>query len=165
MTETFLGKGVGHPETLPFPHLTGYWVNRLGGASRTAVDRELRVHDLTRRQVGMLMHVHHGRAESASDLTRELGIDSTAVTRMLDRLEEKGLVERRPDPNDGRRSVLKLTRSAKALMPKIQVVAQTVEGRFEDGVPAEDLATFHRVLMAMLENVGEAHFADLGDGD
>ena len=34
-----------------------------------------------------------------------------------------------------------------------------MEGRFEAGVDPRELATFHRVLMAMLENVGESHVA------
>lgn len=153
----------GHPESLPFPHLTGYWVSRLGGAFRKAVDRELREHDLTRRQVGTLMHVAHGLAETAADLTRATGVDSTAVTRMIDRLEEKDLLERRPDPEDGRRQVLHLTRAARGLMPRIERIAKHVEGRFEAGLDPRELATFHRVLMAMLENVGESHVALLED--
>ena len=158
------GSPPGHPDQLPFPHLTGYWVNRLAGAFRTAVDRELREHDLTRRQVGTLMHVHRGLARSASDLTRMLRVDSTAVTRMVDRLEERGLLVREPDPEDGRRQLLHLTDEAEALMPLVMDVARRVEARFEDAVAARDLEAFHRVLMRMLENVGEDHFALVPDG-
>lgn len=159
------GAPPGHPDELPFPHLTGYWVNRLAGAFRTTVDRELRDHGLTRRQVGTLMHVHRGLARSASDLTRMLRVDSTAVTRMVDRLEEKGLIAREPDPEDGRRQLLALTEDAEALMPEVEDVARRVEARFEDGVSARDLRGFHRVLMAMLENVGEDHFSLVPDGE
>lgn len=148
----------GHPDTLPFPHLTGYWVNRLGNVIRTAVDRELRKYDLTRRQAGTLMHIHKGLAASASDLTRAMGVDSTAVTRMIDRLEEKDLVERHPDPTDGRRQTLHLTETAQKLMPKLRGVARSVEGSFEAGIPKGQIAVFHKVLMAMLANVGEDHF-------
>ncbi len=155
--------GIGKPGgVLPFPHVTGYWVNRLAAAFRTVVDRELKAFDLTRRQVGMLIHVERaavqGDAPTASDLTRELGVDSTAVTRMIDRLEEKGLLERRADPSDGRRHLIHLTRSAKTLMPKLKGVAQTVEAKFEAGIPAGELETFQRVLMDMLGNAGD----DLG---
>lgn len=166
MTDIFAvmtDKRPGHPETLPFPHLTGYWVNRLGGAFRTFVDRELREFDLTRRQVGMLMHISEGLASSAADLTKSLGVDSTAITRMLDRLEDKELVMRAPDPNDGRRQLVTLTGKARSLMPELRQVAKRVETRFESQIGAGDLATFHRVLMAMLETVGESHFKALDD--
>jgi DNA-binding MarR family transcriptional regulator len=149
----------GRHERLPFPHVTGYWVNRLAAAFRTVVDRELREHDLTRRQVGMLHFIARADRPTASDLTREMSVDSTAITRMIDRLEDKGLVRRTPDPDDGRRNVIELTAAARRLMPKLGRIAQKVEGLFEEGVDEDDLATFHGVLMRMLENVGEAHFA------
>ena len=153
--------GIGKPGgILPFPHITGYWVNRLGAAVRTVVDRELKAFDLTRRQVGMLIHVERAEikeenAPTASDLTRALGVDSTAITRMIDRLEEKGLLERSPDPSDGRRHRIHLTRAAKTLMPKLKGLARGVEQRFEEGVSKADIETFQRVLMNMLENVGD----------
>lgn len=147
--------GGRHAESLPFPHLTGYWVNRVGAAFRTALDRELRDFDLTRRQVGTLMHVYYGGARTAAELTRSLQVDSTAVTRMIDRLEEKGLLERSPDPEDGRRHLLSIPPEAERLLPRLVEVGRTVEGRFEADIPAEDLVTFHRVLIQMLENVGE----------
>ena len=155
----------GHPDSLPFPHLTGYWVNRLGGVFRTAVDRELREHDLTRRQVGTLMHIAKGLAATASDLTRAMGVDSTAVTRMIDRLEEKDLVVRQQDPSDGRRQNLHLTAAAEGLLPKIHGIARSVEKRFEAGIPKAQLTVFHNVLMTMLENVGEDHFAVLEESE
>ncbi|MFI6850543.1 MarR family transcriptional regulator [Kitasatospora sp. NBC_00085] len=46
---------------------------------------------------------------SAADLGREVGLDRTTVTRRADRLERAGLVERRPDPADGRATLLALT--------------------------------------------------------
>lgn len=44
-------------------------------------------------------------------------------------------------------------------MPKLGKKAHKVEGLFEEGIAEDDLATFHDVLIRMLENVGEAHFA------
>ncbi|MEL6906300.1 MAG: MarR family transcriptional regulator [Planctomycetota bacterium] len=150
---------------LPFPPLTGYWINRLGAAFRTAVDRELKAHDLTRQQVATLAHVRQGLASSASDLTRAMCVDSTAVTRMLDRLEEKNLVRRVQDPEDGRRQLIELTETAEALMPRITAIARSVEGRFESDVTDDDLTTFHRVLVKMLENAGEALVPKLVPGE
>ncbi|QDV05795.1 Transcriptional regulator SlyA [Planctomycetes bacterium Poly30] len=154
--------GLGDPNgVLPFPHVTGYWVNRLGAAFRTVVDREVKDFDLTRRQVAMMIHVERaesqrGDSPTASHLTRSLGVDSTAVTRMLDRLEEKGLLARSPDPSDGRRHLIGLTSEARTLLPKLKKTARKVEACFEAGIPVEDLRTFQRVMMQMLENAGES---------
>ncbi|MEM9382156.1 MAG: MarR family transcriptional regulator [Planctomycetota bacterium] len=153
----------GRHDTLPFPHVTGYWVNRLGAAFRTEVDRELRDLDLTRRQVGMLHFIHRAGQVTASDLTRTIGVDSTAVTRMIDRLEDKGLVSRSKDPDDGRRHIVELTTAARRMMPRLAKKAHRVETAFEEGIAPDDLATFHAVMMRMLENVGQAHFAMISD--
>lgn len=153
--------GLGEPNgVLPFPHVTGYWVNRLGASFRTVVDRELKVFDLTRRQVAMLIHVDRAESQSgesptASHLTRSLGVDSTAVTRMLDRLEEKGLLARSPDPSDGRRHLIELTPEARTLLPELMKTARKVERGFEAGIPRKDLLIFQTVMMQMLENAGE----------
>ncbi|MEV5989060.1 MarR family transcriptional regulator [Streptomyces sp. NPDC052051] len=49
------------------------------------------------------------RACSAADLGREIGLDRTTVTRRADRLEQAGLLQRQPDPADGRATLLALT--------------------------------------------------------
>jgi len=147
----------GH-ERLPFPHVTGYWVNRLGSAFRTEVDRELREFELTRRQVGMLHFIARAERPTASELTRQMGVDSTAVTRMIDRLSDKGLVIREPDPEDGRRHLIGLTPAARALLPRLSKTARKVERLFEAEITTERLTVFHEVLMKMLENVDADHF-------
>lgn len=149
----------GAHERLPFPHVTGYWVNRLGAAFRTEVDRELRGFELTRRQVGMLHFIARADRPTASELTRQMGVDSTAVTRMVDRLSDKGLATREPDPEDGRRHLLELTPAARALLPRLSKTASKVEELFENGISGERLEVFHEVLMKMLENVDADHFA------
>ena len=139
--------GLGDPNgILPFPHVTGYWVNRLASAFRTVVERAEATGE---------------GAPTASDLTRELGVDSTAVTRMVDRLEEKGLLERTPDPNDGRRLLIHLTPATDTLLPQIKGIARRIEARFETDISAKDLHAFQRVILRMLENAGESLGASL----
>ena len=49
---------------------------------------------------------------SAGDLARRTGLTSGAVTRLIDRLAERGIVRRRPDPEDRRRVIVEITPSA-----------------------------------------------------
>lgn len=140
---------------LPFPQVTGYWVNRLGGAFRTLVDRELKSFGLTRRQIGLLMHIERAKSASAADLAPRLGVDSTAVKRMVDRLVEGGHLHRRRDPKDGRRHVIETTAEAREMMPKLKATSMRVEKRFLKGIDPDELETFQRVMLQMLENVGE----------
>jgi DNA-binding MarR family transcriptional regulator len=54
-----------------------------------------------------LQLVSSGTATSPTDLARALGMTTGAVTRMLDRMEARRLVERVPDPDDRRRLVIR----------------------------------------------------------
>jgi DNA-binding MarR family transcriptional regulator len=150
---------------LPFPHRTGYWVNRLAGEIRTRVDRRLKEHELTRSQLSIVMPLHVGRASTAAELTRELRVDSTAVTRLVDRLEAKGWLQRVADPEDRRVQRLELTAQARARIPEMQAVGDELEAGFLAGVDSADLAVFHRVLMQMLANVGEDVFAMIAEDE
>jgi len=57
----------------------------------------------------VLQTAARGRPPSQLALARELGIDKTVMTYLLDELEEAGLIERRPDPNDRRARHIHLT--------------------------------------------------------
>jgi MarR family transcriptional regulator, lower aerobic nicotinate degradation pathway regulator len=58
-------------------------------------------------------------------LSRILELDKSSVTGLVDRAEERGLVERVPDPDDGRAVRIKLTRSGRAVVTKGAVEVET----------------------------------------
>lgn len=54
-----------------------------------------------------------------SELNRHLLLSQPALSRMIDRLEERGLVERGPDPSDGRGSLLGLTNAGRTAQRRV----------------------------------------------
>ncbi|MFI8454650.1 MarR family winged helix-turn-helix transcriptional regulator [Kitasatospora sp. NPDC085464] len=97
---------------------------------------------------------------SAADLGREIGLDRTTVTRRADRLEQAGLLRRRPDPADGRVTLLDLTDDGRAV---IEATRQRLAAGIEDalaGWPQDDARTFARLLRRFVD---EGPFA--GDHD
>ena len=66
------------------------------------VDRKLSAHDLTSAQWGPLMRLHLAGPSTVADLARWLQIDAGAMTRLLDRLEKKGLCKRVRSTDDRR---------------------------------------------------------------
>jgi DNA-binding MarR family transcriptional regulator len=76
------------------------------GLAATAVDASL---PGGARGYQVLQTAARGRPPSQLALARELGIDKTVMTYLLDELEEAGLIERRPDPNDRRARHIHLT--------------------------------------------------------
>ncbi|WP_030156243.1 MarR family winged helix-turn-helix transcriptional regulator [Glycomyces sp. NRRL B-16210] len=97
----------------------GHALFRVGRAHRVAAGRLLREIGLYPGQEIMLGHLaDHGEARQ-SRLVAELGLDPSTVTKMLQRLERQGLVERRPDPGDRRASVVAVTAAGRDLQGRI----------------------------------------------
>ena len=91
---------------------------------RTALDQRCAPLGLTSQQAGLLIYVFTG-LNTGKQLAEALGTDSAGITRLLDRLEAKGYVQRSPDPTDRRVQAISLTRVGRALIPDLP-------GLFED---------------------------------
>ncbi|AUY54743.1 MarR family winged helix-turn-helix transcriptional regulator [Streptomyces sp. CB01881] len=88
---------------------------------------------------------------SAADLGREVGLDRTTVTRRADRLERAGLVERRPDPADGRATLLALTDDGRTV---IAATRQRLATGIEHALaawPEADARDFARLLRRFVD--------------
>ncbi|MCX4756190.1 MarR family winged helix-turn-helix transcriptional regulator [Kitasatospora purpeofusca] len=88
---------------------------------------------------------------SAADLGREIGLDRTTVTRRADRLERTGLLERRPDPADGRATLLALTADGDDI---VAVTRRRLAADIETslaGWPPADARTFACLLRRFLD--------------
>ena len=68
-------------------------------------------------------------ATTARDLRVRLGLDSGHLARQLRALEERGLVDVRPDPADRRRRVVTLTRTGKALRRRLDDRSEALAAR------------------------------------
>ena len=98
-----------------------------------ALDAELAPLDITAAQYVILKSIAAGEADSASGLCKDMSYDPGAMTRMLDRLERRGLVRRVAHPNDRRASNLELTAEGKAVYPKLQASGMKVLNGFLRG--------------------------------
>src|SRR5215831_3673187 len=91
-------------------------------------------------------------ADSASNLCRSASYDQGAMTRMIDRLERKGLVRRVRSPSDRRRVNLELTPEGRAVYPKLIESAANVQNRFLRGFNETDAQQLEGLLRRMLAN-------------
>jgi len=80
----------------------GYLLRQLRSALDRVVDAEMDEHDLTGVQWGPLLMLHFRMGTTAAELARAACVDTGAMTRMLDRLEAKGLLKRTPCARDRR---------------------------------------------------------------
>jgi len=102
--------------------------------------------DVTPEQWSLLLRLHEGPGQIQSELADRTVKDKTTITRILDRLEHKGLAERRRDPNDRRTQRLFLTPRGEAVLAELMpLVLQLSETVFKAVSPA-DHDTVHRIL-------------------
>jgi DNA-binding MarR family transcriptional regulator len=82
-------------------------------------------------------------------------LSPAATTNRLQRLEERGLVVRRPDPADGRFGVVELTENGRALVDAAVSDHVATLDRLLIGLPAADRTAFAAVLATVERNAGE----------
>jgi DNA-binding MarR family transcriptional regulator len=117
-----------------------------------ALDRELAPLDITAAQYVILTTLAEGPTESASGLCKGVSYDPGAMTRMIDRLERKGLVRRIRCPNDRRRINLELTSEGRAVYPRLIESAVAVLNRYLRGFSRDEILQFETFLKRMLAN-------------
>lgn len=127
-------------------------VNRVRVEMIDAMDRELAQFDITAPQLIVLASVANREADSAAQLCKSISYDPGAMTRMIDRLEQKGLVRRVPRPDDRRAMTLEMTAAGKALYPQLLAAKETVQTRFLRGFTKDEIATLEKLLNRVLDN-------------
>jgi DNA-binding MarR family transcriptional regulator len=90
--------------------------------------------------------------DSVAQLCKGLSYDAGAMTRMLDRLEAKGLISRRRCPDDRRLVKLELTEAGLEALPKLRECSVQVLNHFLRGFTHEEARQLESFLVRMLQN-------------
>jgi len=92
-----------------------------------------------------------------SELAAQAGVSRQAVTKTLDDLERVGLVEREPDPADGRGVVVRYTPRGLAALQVARTRGKELERRFASRIGAHQWRTVRDVLEALFDVEGTSH--------
>src|SRR5437879_11854604 len=108
-------------------------VFRLGRELRTALDRRLTSHGLTSQQAALILLSRLLHEPNPNKMAERLGTDTAGLTRLLDRLDKKGLIFRTTSPADRRSIVTVLGPKSKDMLPRLVPEFRPVESRVRDG--------------------------------
>ena len=128
----------------------GYLLKRSWSVLATAVDQELGPYDLTYPQFLILIRLNEGECSTAAELARVICTDTGAMTRMLDRLESKGVIRRVRSTEDRRVVNLEFTDTGRLLVEKVLVIAVNVLNRYFRDFTAEEMQLLERLLKRVI---------------
>jgi DNA-binding MarR family transcriptional regulator len=120
-----------------------------------AADKRLAPLELSAAQWAVIASLAGEERKSASDLCKGISYDAGAMTRMLDRLEGKGLIRRSRSPDDRRLVHLELTEEGRAAYPRMRELSLGVANRFLRGFTKTEARQLESLLTRMLENAQE----------
>ena len=131
----------------------GHLINRAARAFAKIGEARLKPHGFGIGHLPVLVALKDGNALSQGALARFARIEQPSMAQMLARMERDALLEREPDPTDGRSTLISLTEGALARLPAVRDVL--VEGNREamDGFSEEDAATLAALLLRLLANL------------
>jgi DNA-binding MarR family transcriptional regulator len=124
----------------------GYLINQARNAVLDAIEHELAPLNVTAAQFIVVIGIAHRRAGSPSEISRLLGSDSGATTRLLDRIERKGIIRRVRSAHDRRSVNIELTSKGKELHPQIMEAVAKVHEKLLNRFSDAELAQFQILL-------------------
>lgn len=134
------------PENFHLTQSIGFHLNKARNSLLLEMDSALRPLDINGQQMGILLALTRGMAGTPFEISKLLGIDSGLMTRMLDRLEEKGLLERSRSIDDRRVVNLTLTSKGRLVSAEIPSIAPEVLNERLKAFTPEDFDEFRRLL-------------------
>jgi len=133
-------------ENFQLTNSVGFFLNRARNTLLMEMDAALKDLDITSQQMGILFSLMHGAAVTPFEMSKLLGIDTGLMTRMLDKLEAKGLLSRSRSLDDRRVVNLTLTKKGQEVAGRMPEVAPTVLNQRLKNFSKEEFAEFRRLL-------------------
>jgi DNA-binding MarR family transcriptional regulator len=139
-----------------FGESVGYLIKRVRMAMSSAVDRELVSFDISHDQLGILLMIASGMGTTAAELSREMACDTSSMTRMIDRLEAKGLVTRKRSEDDRRIVFIVITDAGRALADQLpDLIVRVMNVHLRD-FTLDEVDLLKSFLRRMLDNAGSS---------
>lgn len=118
-------------------HAFGFLVHDISRLIKRRFERRARQVGLpvTRQQAAVVLNIAGNEGVSQAEVATWLGIEPIALVRMLDKLREEGLVERRAHPTDRRVRTLWLTPAARPVIERILAINEAIRQEAFGGLP------------------------------
>jgi len=131
----------------------GYQVNHLARLLAQALRDQIEPLGVVPGQFAQLLALYETDGLTQTELCARVRIEQPTMANTLARMERDGLINRTPDPTDGRRSRITLTRRARQLRTKLVAAARTVNATATAGLDADEIAAFLATAAQIIANL------------
>src|SRR5215470_11523422 len=151
ITQLMISTGQRRRETAvhDFRHDLMFLLHDVARLLRVDADKRARAHGMTRAQWGILIWLERLPGLSQKELAELLEVEPITVARLIDRLEARGMVERRPDPRDRRIWRLHLLAPAREVLHEIDDHRADMTRIVTNGIDESTLETVTEALLRM----------------
>src|SRR2546421_7524483 len=125
---------------------SAFLLKRLGFAAKDKAMAAYERMGLNPYHHAVLAVLDEGSRETQGAIADALAYDRGQLVGLLDELEERGLVERRRDPADRRRHIVRLTPDGKRALAKLRALARQLEDDFLASLDEDERAQLHALL-------------------
>jgi DNA-binding MarR family transcriptional regulator len=144
--------GPYQPDSIHLESSLGYYLTKARNVLVERTDRAVEHLGLTTQQIGVILLLSCGRATTPFELSRAMSYDSGSMTRMLDRLEKKGLIARSRSDKDRRIVKLELTAQGQNAASQLPEIGADVLNEQLRGFSSADLTTLIDLLSRFIAN-------------
>src|SRR5215470_2622586 len=135
------------------PFIARLTLPRVTAAAFEMQDRALAPIGLTTRQALILLSCDLGEAGTAAELAELYGLEASSITRLVDRLEKKRLIERTRSREDRRKTILSLTHRGKAALKEAVRIATPNAIAMWKGVSEKERKSLAVIINKVLKNL------------
>jgi DNA-binding MarR family transcriptional regulator len=131
----------------------GYWLRIVSNAVSQSFARDVEREGVTVAEWVFLRILYEAAPIAPSSLAERMGMTKGAISKLADRLVEKDLVARQPNPGGPRGQILVLEPSARAVVPRLAELADQNDAAFFGGLDPSERDQLH----ALLRKIASAH--------
>jgi len=140
---------------MDFEQISLHWVNRLSFVVRRELADRFQAsgHNIGAEEWAVLLLLWRKDGLAPSEIADATVRDRTTITRFLDGMERKGLLTRKTDPNDRRRSQVVLSGKGRAMEAALVPIAQQLISEAHDGLSDDEQQQLVVLMRKMSQNL------------
>jgi DNA-binding MarR family transcriptional regulator len=136
------------PESTP-----AFWINRASRALLRHFDARLRPFGFAMSHLPVLRALAQGRPMSQTELAQAARVEQPTMAETLVRMVRDGVAQREPNPNDGRGTLVSLTRRSRARLPKARAALMEANREAMAGLTSAEQALLRQLLERVIVNI------------